>query len=172
MKNRENICIWLFDKSKTPYAKYFKSNAAWNLTRTDLISFPTNTLGYELGYFLTANNYHLIPKLEKHDAYHVITEYGTSVKDEIALQYFFLGNKKRSAYLFGVIIIGAILLPENITHYYKAYLHGKRSTPFHKWNIRELLNQPLNNIRNAVFKNETVQPATINLTHTTSNILN
>jgi ubiquinone biosynthesis protein Coq4 len=151
MKIREKICIWLFEKSKVPYAKYFKSNIAWNLSKTDLLSFPTNTLGYELGLFLTTNEYHLIPKLEKHDAYHVITKYGTSVKDEIALQYFFLGNKKRSPYLFGVIIIGAILLPENIAYYYSSYLQGKHCTPFHKWNIRTLLNEPLNKIRDAVF---------------------
>tara|TARA_B100000809_G_scaffold222378_1_gene231300 strand:- start:2480 stop:2914 length:435 start_codon:yes stop_codon:yes gene_type:complete len=144
MKNREKICIWLFEKSKTPYAKYFKSTAAWNLNNTDLLSFPTNTLGYELGLFLTTNGYHLIPKLEKHDAYHVITEYGTSVKDEIALQFFFLGNKKRSPYLFGVITIGTLLTPEKITDYYRAYIHGKESTPFHKWNIRQLLNELLN----------------------------
>lgn len=172
MKNREKICIWLFEKSKTPYAKYFKSNAAWNLNRTDLISFPTNTLGYELGLFLTFNNYHLIPKLEKHDAYHVITEYGTSVKEEIALQFFFLGNKKRSPYLFGVITIGAILLPEHFTHYYKAYLHGKNSTPLHKWDIHALLTKPLHEIKSAVFKNATAQPTTFNLKHITSNILN
>lgn len=172
MKNREKICIWLFEKSKTPYAKYFKSNPAWDLSRTDLISFPTNTLGYELGLFLTTNDYHLIPKLEKHDAYHVITEYGTSVKDEIALQYFFLGNKKRSPYLFAVVIIGVVLLPENIVHYYNSYLHGKKSAPFHQWNIRALLNESLNEIRGAVFKNVNDQPTTLNLKHSTNNILN
>jgi len=171
MKNREKICIWLFDKSKTPYAKYFKSNAPWNLNSAALLSFPTNTLGYELGLFLSTNGYQLIPKLEKHDAYHVITEYGTSVKDEIALQYFFLGNKKRSPYLFGVIAIGALLTPENFIHYHQAYLHGKRATPFHKWDIKQLLHQPLNEIRSAVFNSKNT-PTTQNLKHSSNTILN
>jgi len=172
MNKREKICVWLFEKSKTPYANYFKSNTAWDLNRTDLLSFPTYTLGHALGLFLSTNDYDLIPKLEKHDAYHVITDYGTSVREEVALQYFFLGNKKRSLYLYAVIIIGALLLPENITYYYQSYLHGKNSTPFHQWNIGALLYKPLTAIKDAVFKNASVKSTTLHLNYSTNNIIN
>ena len=150
MKIREKICVWVFEKTKIPYANHFKTNIAWNLNRTDLLKFPIQTLGYELGLFLTTNDYHLIPKLEKHDAYHVITGYGTSVKEEIALQYFFLGNKKKSPYLYAVIIIGGGLLPEYGRYYYQSYQHGKKSVQFYKWNIKSLLKANLNEIKNSI----------------------
>lgn len=148
MKVREKICIWIFEKTKTPYAKHFKRNAAWSLNRNDLLKFPIQTLGHKLGVFLITNDYHLIPKLEKHDAYHVITGYGTSVKEEIALQYFFLGNKKKSPYLYAVILIGGSLLPEYGAYYYQSYQHGKNSASLYKWDIKALLSENLNEIKN------------------------
>lgn len=154
MNNREKICVWLFEKSQGPYAKYFKSNKPWDIGREELLSFPTHTLGYALGVFLTENGFDLISKLERHDVFHVITEYGTSVKEEIALQYFFLGNKKRSLYLFSVIFIGTLLLPEHLGHYFNSFREGKDCAPFHKWNIKALLNEPLNEIREAIFNKE------------------
>ena len=156
MKIREKICVWLFEKSKQPYAHYLKKNDAWNLNRFELLQFPANSLGYELGLFLNKNNYELIPKLEKHDAYHVITGYKTSVKDEIALQYFFLGNKKKSPYLFAVIIIGGILLPEYFLHYYKSYQKGKTAQQFYKWDIKTLLSTSLKYLQDLVFEQPTV----------------
>lgn len=154
MKIREKICIWLFEKSKIPYANHFKKNEPWNLNRTVLLNFPTGSLGYELGLFLSTNDFHLIPKLEKHDAYHVITGYGTSVKEEIALQYFFLGNKKRSPYLYAVILIGGSLLPEYGRYYYQSYQHGKNTAPIYKWNIKKLLSEPLCQIQEAIFNKD------------------
>jgi len=157
MKIREQICIWLFEKSKTPYANYFKKNEAWDLTRFELLKFPADSLGYELGLFLNENNYRLIPKLEKHDAYHLITGYKTNVKDEVALQYFFLGSKKRSLYLYAVVIIGGMLLPEYVFHYYRSYQKGKIAEPFYKWDIKKLLSSPLKEIQHSVFEQPTNQ---------------
>lgn len=161
MKIREQICIWLFEKSKTPYAKHFKKNDAWNLTRFDLLKFPANSLGYELGLFLNKNDYHPIPKLEKHDAYHLITGYSTNVKDEIALQYFFLGSKKRSLYLYAVVAIGGILLPEYAIHYYRSFRKGKTAQPFYKWDIKTLLVYPLKDLQKIVFEQSSAQPKTL-----------
>ena len=93
MAIRKNICVWLFEKSTMPYARLFKrGKAPWKLSKKDLMNFQKGTLGNALGTFLYRNNFDLIPKLERHDAYHVITNYGTEVENEIALQYFFFGN--------------------------------------------------------------------------------
>jgi len=167
MKIRERICIWLFEKSKTPYANYFKKNKAWDLNRYDLLNFPADSLGYELGIFLNKNNYRLIPKLEKHDAYHLITGYQTSVKDEIALQYFFLGSKKSSLYLYAVLCIGGILLPEYGLHYYRSYLKGKTAQPFYNWDIKQLLSTPLRELQDQVFGSSKHQVKTISTNYQT-----
>lgn len=148
MKIRKHMCIWLFEKSKIPYSKLFKTNKlAWNLTNRQLLNFPSTTLGYRLGHFLATNNFSLIPKLERHDAYHVITGYGTKIEEEISLQYFLFGNGKRSFYLFGVAILGFLILPEYSKLYLQSYKHGKSCSPISQFNIKESLSLSLNQIQ-------------------------
>ncbi len=40
---------------------------------------------HHLGYFLTKNNFSLQSKLENHDVFHVLTNIGITVPDEIAM---------------------------------------------------------------------------------------
>lgn len=155
MNLRKKICVWLFDVTKLPYAKYFKKNEAWNISTNDLLEFPKDSLGRELGKFLDGNQFSLIPKLEKHDAYHVITEFGTSVEQEIALQYFFWGNGKKSIYMYAVISVGFLLVPEYYQLYFKSYNKGKNTNPVYNLNIKKLLTQPLNSIKNQIGLNKT-----------------
>lgn len=151
---RKKICVWLFDVSKLPYAKYFKKNSPWNLSANDLLQFPLNSLGNELGKFLDTNQFSLIPKLEKHDAYHVITEFGTTVENEIALQYFFWGNGKKSIYMYAVISIGFMLVPEYYQLYFKSYKKGKNTNPVYNLNIKKLLTEPLSDVKNQIRLNQ------------------
>ena len=148
MEIRKNICVWLFEKSTIPYARLFKrGKTPWRLSKKDLLRFPKGTLGNALGTFLNHNNFELIPKLERHDAYHVITNYGTEVENEIALQYFFFGNGKRSLYLYGVSTIGLILLPEYWRKYIASYSQGKRCKPIHKIDVEASLSLPLDQLQ-------------------------
>jgi len=150
---RKKILIWLFEKTQKIYTK-FKRKKAWNISRAQLLAFPTNTFGYELGLFLKKNNFELIPKVERHDAYHVLTGYDTKVEDEIALQYLCFGNGKRSPYLFGVITIGTLLLPDYLDYYYKSFQLGKRCNPFHQFNYLNLLHHSLDELRTVIFNKE------------------
>jgi len=152
MNTREKICIWLFDKSKLPYAKHFKKNKQeWTVTRETLLSYPNGTLGFEMGSFLFSKDFEMIPKLERHDAYHVITGIGTDVADEIALQFFFLGNDKRSLYLFGVVILGALLMPEFYYKYFSAFYKGKYANPLYPMDIEAMLFENLSDIQSQIF---------------------
>jgi len=154
---RETFIIWLFHHTQKLYT-YFKAKQAWNLTSKDLLLYPEGTFGNELGKFLKRNGFELLPKVERHDAYHLITGHGTEVKDEIALQYLCFGNGKRSIYLFGVILIGTLVLPEHINYYIKSYTIGKRCNTFHHFNYKKLLNYSLQNLREAIFsKAEIIQ---------------
>lgn len=154
MKIREKICCWLFEKTKIPYVRFVKHRAPWNTTREELKAYPNGSLGNVVGNFLISNNYQFIPQLENHDVYHVITGYNTTVRDEIALQYFFLGNGKTSLYLFGVICLGAFLFPEYYYHFKTSYNRGKCSTSFYNWDLKTLLSEPLLGIQNAIFEKE------------------
>jgi ubiquinone biosynthesis protein Coq4 len=152
MNYRKQIIVRLFEISEKFYVRNFKKNKqAWGLTRAELLHYPSTTFGYQMGVFLQQNNFELIPKVERHDAYHVLTGFGTRVEDEIALQYVCFGNGKRSPYLFGVMIIGTILLPDYLRYYLRSYYHGTRANSFHHWDFKKLLHLPLDELRSAVF---------------------
>ena len=152
MNYRKQLIVRLFELSEKFYTSYFKKNKqAWNIKRSDLLNYPENTFGRFLGQFLLDNNFELIPKVERHDAYHVLTGYGTKVEDEIALQYVCFGNGKRSPYLFGVMILGTLLLPDYMNYYLRSLKIGRNANAFHHWDFSKMLHTSLDEMRLAIF---------------------
>ncbi len=156
MNRREKLCEWLFESSKGPYGKYIKKNKEWELTREDLMSYDKESLGYALGSFLTTNDFQLLPKLERHDVYHVLTDFTISVKDEIAMQFFFFGNGKRSLYLFFVMIVGAFLFPEHYRYFKKCYRQGTEAISFGHWHMLDFLHLPLSRLKKIIYGNKPI----------------
>jgi len=157
MHIRKKLITWLFNRSEKIYTTYFKKSQPWGLTRDDLLRQPDGSLGHRLGLFLLEHNFELLPKVERHDVYHIITGYGTAVEDEIAQQYLCLGNGKRSLYLIGVISIGTILLPEYTRYYYDSYQKGKQAAPFHHYQYQSLLHTNFDTFRNAIFSSQNLR---------------
>ena len=146
MNNREKLCHFLFQKSAGPYATLFKRNqAAWNLTSSDLLMYPKESLGYQVGEFLSTNGFEFYPKHESHDVFHVVCNYGTSVKEEIGLQFLLFGNGKRSLYLYVVMCLGLLIVPEYFQFYKASYYKGKRQEKFHHEICREFLKKRYDN---------------------------
>lgn len=129
----------------------FKNHEAWGVTTNELLTYPTDTLGRHLGEFLHKNGFELIPKVERHDAYHTLTGYGTNVEDEIALQCLCFGNGKRSLYLYGAMILGILILPDYWRYYYRSYQIGRNAHPFHHFDYKKLLNVNIHDFRSAIF---------------------
>ncbi len=152
---RKKLIIWLFEQTQKMYIK-FKNKKPWNLNNQQLLAFPEESFGNELGKFLQKNGFELLPKVERHDAYHLLTGYGTNVEDEIALQYVCFGNGKRSPYLFGVIFIGTLLLPDYLNYYLKSYKLGKNCNTFHHFNYKNLLNHSLKDLREIIFNKQQI----------------
>ncbi|WP_439130400.1 Coq4 family protein [Polaribacter sp.] len=151
----KKIIYWLFEHSQRMYIK-FKNKKPWNISAKELLTYPTDSLGYHLGKLLFENNFELLPKVERHDFYHLLTGYGTSVEDEIALQFVCFGNGKRSPYLLGVLIIGSFLLPEYYKYYIKSYQLGKNCNQFHHFNYRNLLHFSFQEIRETIFNTQQI----------------
>ncbi len=151
---RKKLIIWLFEISKTVYTYVFKNQKPWGISKLELLTYPDHTFGKHLGLFLKKNDFELIPKVERHDAYHVLTGYGTNVEDEIALQYLSLGNGKQSPYLYGAIILGTILLPDYLKYYLKSYSIGKGANAFHHLDFEKLLKVSIDDFRAAIFIKE------------------
>ncbi len=155
---RKKLIVWLFEKSQGIYVRLFKKDKkAWQISKKELLAYPTSTLGYHYVQFLQKNNFEILSKLERHDAYHVLTGYNSRVEDEIALQYLCFGNGKRSIYLFCVIILGTFILPDYHKYYRKSYRIGKQANPFYNLDFEKLLPINLHKIQAFIFSKETLQ---------------
>ena len=137
----------MYEWSRKPYQKYIKKNAPWDITKEDLLAFPDGSLGRGLGDFLEQNNFDIQEKLEDHDVIHVLTNTGISVQDEIAMQYYLLGNRKKSLYLFLVILSGTIFYPTHIRYFVKKYQKGKEALSFHYLDFSKMLSTPILSIQ-------------------------
>lgn len=144
---RARILEKLYDWSKIPYQRFFKQNDAWNISIKKLLKYPVGSLGNGLGKFLTKNSFDLQEKLESHDVFHVLTNTGVTVPEEISMQFYLLGNGKRSLYLFLVIVFGLLLYPDYLKLFKSTYSRGKNALPFHQLNFLKLLHQPISKIK-------------------------
>ncbi|WP_396601763.1 Coq4 family protein [Algibacter sp. R77976] len=165
MNKRKQLIEFLFDKSQKIYTNMFKHHEPWGISKKELLDYPQDSIGKYLGVFLDKNNFELISKVERHDAYHTITGYGTKVEDEIALQCLCFGNGKRSLYLYGAIILGIIILPDYYKYYYKSYVIGKNANPFHHYDYKKLLKISIHKFRAAIFSK--TQAKSMNLLYKT-----
>ena len=156
LKIRRKIIEWLFEVTQKQYTR-FKKKTPWNISNTALLGMPANTFGYRLGRFLEGNGFELIPKVERHDAYHVVTGFGIMAEDEVALQYLCFGNGKRTPYLFAVLCIGTIVLPEFWSYYRRSFHFGKRSNSFHHFDFKTVLPLDYYRFRSMIFSEETIQ---------------
>ncbi|WP_299113011.1 Coq4 family protein [uncultured Winogradskyella sp.] len=154
---RKQLIIFLFEHSQRLYTAMFKRHESWKYSKNDLLQFPIESFGRHLGEFLNKNNFELIPKVERHDCYHVLCGYSTKVEDEIALQCLCYGNGKRSPYLYGAIILGVAILPDYYNYYYKSYKIGKSANAFHQFDYKKLLRIPIDDLRTSIFSKSQIQ---------------
>ncbi len=139
----------LYEWSKVPYQKIWKRTRPWDVAANDLLRYPVNSLGFHLGCFLIKHSFEIQPKLESHDVYHVLTGTGISVPEEVSMQYYLMGNGKRSLYLYTVVALGTALYPDELGRFRSAYKRGRSALAFHQLDFFKLLNQPINSIKNA-----------------------
>lgn len=144
---RDLIIEKMYEWSKKPYQKFFKKNEPWNITSKDLILLPNDSLGFHMGCFLLKYNFEMQPKLEDHDVIHVLTNTGVSVIEEIGMQYYLLGNGKKSAYLFMVILVGTFFYPNRLKTFYKYYKKGQNAHQFFHLPFDKMLYKPLKEIQ-------------------------
>ena len=144
---KEIIIEFIYKLIKIPYEKFFKNNIAWNITIQDLIQYPQESLGFHLGCFLLKYDFKIQQQLEEHDVYHILTNSGITVHDEINMQFYLFGNGKRSPFVFIVIATGLLFYPFNIKKFCKSYKKGKLAHQFYDLNFLKMLPQSLEKIQ-------------------------
>lgn len=137
----------MYEWSKKPYQRFFKNKTAWKIHKQDLHTYPEETLGFHLGQFLQKNNFEIQPKLEDHDIIHVLTSTGVSVREEIGMQYYLMGNGKKSLYLYIVITVGTLFYPMHIKYFFKEFHKGKTAHHFYSLDFSKMLLIPIKTIQ-------------------------
>ena len=157
MKNlRLKFLLFMYEISQKQYRRFFKrKKRKWQFNEKQLLAFQEDSLGKKLGEFYKKHGFRMIPQLENHDVYHLITKYATKMIDEISMQYLLFGNGKKSAYLLGVLVLGTLVFPEYFNTYRKAYQKGKSMKAFHHWDFEALLWQNFENLQDFIQQKQT-----------------
>ncbi len=143
MTFRDKILERLFYISPYPYRTFIKTNKKWSITKSDLLQYKEGSIGNELGKFLDKHNFDLLAKAEKHDIFHIITNFSTDVVDEVAMQFYLYGNGKRSLYLVFVILIGSIFYLDKLSYFKASFYRGKENQAIHNFNFYNNLDMDL-----------------------------
>lgn len=143
---RDKFVLFMFNLSVGIYAKFHKQDP-WQIDMQQLKLYPSGSLGCALKDFLVKNHFSLMENLENHDVMHVLTHTGVTVPDEISLQFYLLGNGKRSLYAFTSIFAGLLFYPEKTKFFRQRYRAGKSARPMHHVDFRNLLQRSIQQLR-------------------------
>ncbi len=79
-KLRTKFIIFMYENSQKQYRRYFKKKKRqWQFNEEQLLSFKQDSLGRTLGEFYKKHGFRMIPKMENHDVYHLITDCSTNI---------------------------------------------------------------------------------------------
>lgn len=150
---RAELMPTLVTKYSPLYRNLFKRRQkVWEENCQSLLAREKDSLGFALGHFLQKNGLTLMPKLETHDVYHVITGYPIDVQSEAELLFFILGNGKRSLFTLASTLLALFLMPEWWGIYWKSYQKGRKVTSFVNENLQEWLDKPLSEVQKHIFE--------------------
>ncbi|PBQ34348.1 hypothetical protein CNR22_22075 [Sphingobacteriaceae bacterium] len=123
----------------------------WNMKTNEFLNFPEETVGRKLGEFLKLNKLEPIAGAESHDVYHVLFDFTSSFKDEVALQFFLRGNGKNSIASFSTAIGAWCLLPFHWSYLRTSFARGKSCIDISQLNLKSILSEDLQQIRSQLF---------------------
>lgn len=132
-----------------------KKENSWELSTAKLLHYPDDSLGKALGLFLKKNKLEPIAGAESHDLYHVLFDYPTSLKGEVALQFFLKGNGKESIASFGTSLGAWCIFPRQWKYFKNAYARGKQCVDISKLSLKALLTENYNQVKTSLFAHPT-----------------
>lgn len=147
LKLRKDLLKYLVGQTSEIYLETKSKQLSWDYNTYSLHTFPSGSLGKELADFLNENQLELIPKAESHDIFHVITGFGIESEEEVAMQFWLLGNGRFKPFTIGACIIGIILLPDYWKQYMRSFRQGMNAPLIVNWDFEQMLYADLNQIK-------------------------
>lgn len=149
---KTKILFFLSKQASIIHAHFATNKTEWKLSVKDYAHFNENSLGKKLHQFYVDKDLVPIPKLENHDVYHILLEADTDTRSEILLQFFILGNGKRSKFTLLASLGSLILFPELWFDSLLAYKKGKTFEYFGHIDFRDKLHLPVETLRQYILK--------------------
>ena len=125
---------------------------SWDLNTADLLLFPEGSVARTLGEFLRKNRLEPIAGAESHDLYHVLFDYPTSFRGEVALQFFLRGNGKTSIASFGTSLGAWLIFPGQWSYLKACEARGKKCNDISRLDLKGILTKKLEEVRAALFE--------------------
>ena len=113
----------------------------------NLTNYPENSLGFALAEFLHQQHLNSSATLEQSDIFHVLTHIGSSAEEQVGLQFYLIGNGKKTPLTLLSAIFGSIFFLHRLPQFFGQFQKGKRALLFHHLEFTKMLAQPLEKIR-------------------------
>lgn len=117
------------------------------LTALNLIKYPEGTLGQQLGRFLLRTNYGQNVYASHDDALQLLITGSNSFTDDIAVQFYLLGNGSYGLRRLTAMAAGVVLKPHKIGYFYQKYTEGKSALRFYDVDHLKLLHLQIDRVR-------------------------
>lgn len=122
--------------------RYIYGSALVDSKLQHLRTLQTGTIGKEIAIMLDSKKYGLIPRFENHDLKHLVLDYKMTMKDEIKMQAYLVGNGN---FTFPCLIFLslAIFYPSIWKDLSPEYYQGKKSNSIHYLSLEDCMNKSL-----------------------------
>lgn len=105
------------------------------------------TVGFEVAKMLDSKKYRLIPKFENHDLKHIVLEYEMTMKDEIRMQAYLIGNGNFTLPCL-IFFSLSIFYPTIWKDLLNEYQQGKTTKSIHFLTLNNCMELQLKDIKN------------------------
>jgi hypothetical protein len=149
---RERALLWLLGNVVPVHAKVYSRRPSWGLLREDMLRYPAGTLGHELGRFLTRESLQPVDRIERHDAFHILLGFTTSLEDEAAMQFFLVGNGKISPFTLATAAFTWLVMPDKWGLFIREFRRGRTALSIANWDFLPLLDEPFAEVKAVIFR--------------------
>lgn len=118
-----------------------------SVSMDDLISYPKDSLGFELGCFLFDNSYEADPVPGIEDIYRILLTRNVSNKEEVAMYFYLFGNGYIRLRTLAVIASGLLVMSHHSLYFYNRYKAGRAALRFYDLDYFRMLHLPLKRIK-------------------------
>ncbi|MFC6223222.1 hypothetical protein ACFP2F_08210 [Hymenobacter artigasi] len=148
---RERAMMWLLSNVVSVHAKVYRRRPIWGLKREDMLRYPAGSLGHELGLFLTREGLQPVDRIERHDAFHILLDFNTTMDDEAAMLCFLVANGKNSPFTLAATLLMVLAMPDKWGIFIPAFRRGRQALSIANWNFLHLLDEPFADVKAIIF---------------------